>query len=34
VKLGGKVSVNLDELAKIITEQQEEAKQTTSRHDF
>jgi hypothetical protein len=34
VKLGGKVFVDLDELAKIITRQQEKAKKAALRHDL
>ena len=34
VKLGGKVFVDLDELAKIKTVQQKKAKRIALRHDF
>ena len=34
VKLGGKVFVDLSELAKIITRQQEKAKKAALRHDL
>jgi hypothetical protein len=34
VKLGGKVFVDLDELAKIKTTQQEKAKRIALRHDL
>jgi len=34
VKLGGKVFVDLDELAKIKTAQQEKAKRIALRHDL
>jgi len=34
VKLGGKVFVDLKELAAIITKQQEKAKKLALRHDF
>ena len=34
VKLGGKVFVDLDELAKIKTAQQEKAKKAALRHDL
>lgn len=34
LKLGGKVFVDLEELAKIITEQQKKAKRMAFRHDI
>ena len=34
IKLGGKVFVDLDELAKIKTAQQEKARRVALRHDF
>lgn len=34
LKLGGKVFVDLDELAKLIAEQQKKAKKMALRHDL